>query len=520
MFNKFLWTGIFLLQTGLSHAFGPQAHRVRLAQAGHSSRTSEKITSRYKSCKGIDLSTSQQPCLDPWAGKIANLPEIREMTSALQTQNFKAKMQKRIIGKIESKIFQIKTLKACTVGDQNWFTSKKIEWKNAKEVCRQKNRELRDLIEKNWSPMRINLALSAPALREEARILSDRATWFDATPSHSISEFNDLPELNKAEKQRAEKIYIESLSRVSLDELETAEFKKILSQSRFRLPSLTHRDRLKLRSTQRKLQENSRQRYFEIMGDLPILGYLKSGNPNRLELKKALTNIESNLQDFLKKINSPSVDMGLLLSFNPLVEELLTTNKNYCSVAERARHNVEKSNRRDNYLMLGAGFLAAATCFITGPIGATVCLSSGLAIGGWGYHEAAISRKESFGRVLTGKEFETMAGLNEREREVFLAKVFLPLAAWGTTAVPTRAASGALKNAVKNIKSKNKPIYQDILIAQKDRLLSSYSRLLKNKTDQEQDVIMQAILGMESKGMNKQTISEKIRTAVTRCSVK
>ncbi|MCZ0932397.1 MAG: hypothetical protein OXJ52_04500 [Oligoflexia bacterium] len=47
-----------------------------------------------------------------------------------------------------------------------------------------------------------------------------------------------------------------------------------------------------------------------------------------------------------------------------------------------------------------------------------------------------------------------MAGLDEKEREEFLAKLFLPLGAWGTTAVPARTASTTVTKVVKKLKAK------------------------------------------------------------------
>ena len=51
------------------------------------------------------------------------------------------------------------------------------------------------------------------------------------------------------------------------------------------------------------------------------------------------------------------------------------------------------------------------------------------------------------GRALTGKEFETMAELNKKERDEFLEKVLLPTAFWGTTAGTARAVRGWLRGS-------------------------------------------------------------------------
>ena len=478
-------------------------------------RESDKITSHYKICKDVNLSSLKKSCYQPSAIKITDLDDIKNITSAIQSQNFREKIQKRVVGKIESKIFKIKMVRACIGKDQNWFVSKKLEWNNIKNLCEKKSEEIRSTIKKNWSPMRINLALGKPALRED-RILSDKATWFDPTPTHSItSEFSKLPKLTQKEKKQAEKIYVKNLSKVPLKQLGNPEFKQRLMNGTLysRTKDFTSKDEKKLRMAQINLRKKSQQNYLETMSALPILGYLENGNPNDNEIKKALAKIESALHSLLKKANSASADMRLLLSFDPLVKELLNEEKNYCLAAEKARIDAKKSDRRDNYISLGLGALSAAVCLIKGPLGATICLSSGISLGLLGYRETASAKKNSLGRVMTGKEFETMAELKEKEKEELLTKLFLPLSAWGTTAVPMRAASNTFKKVIKNIKP-------SILKEQKKRLLSSYNSLLKNRSTQEQDIIMQTIIGMEGKGMQKQTILQKIRTAIGRCSVK
>ena len=125
---------------------------------------------------------------------------------------------------------------------------------------------------------------------------------------------------------------------------------------------------------------------------------------------------------------------------------------------------------------------------------------------------------------------ETMAELNEKEREEFLAMLFLPLGAWGTTAVPARAASGALARAMKSAKaragtkattrSNTTQRVREVMKTQKNRILTAYNSILKSRSNEEQEVIMEAIAGMELKGMKKRTISERVRTAIGKCKVK
>ena len=165
-------------------------------------------------------------------------------------------------------------------------------------------------------------------------------------------------------------------------------------------------------------------------------------------MEQAFSEMEGKLKDFLEEAKDPEADMGLLLSFTPLVEEILKEDQGYCLVAEEARIQAKKDESFNNWLMMGVGALAAIPCFISGPIGASVCLAGGMGIGIWGYEESRVAREESLGRALTGSQFETISGLSDRERELFLAKLFLPLGAWGTTAVPARAASKMISKTV------------------------------------------------------------------------
>ena len=435
-------------------------------KTGKSKKTVGKIRPQYKSCKGVDISplaseeksgsskdSTAEFCFTCSVKGIFGLGEVKETARAIQSKAFMEKLKKRVIGQIESKIFQTKMLRACVTQNRNWFSKKKVDWPLMKGLCQKRNKELKTSIKSRWSDMRVNLALSSPAIKED-RVLSNNSTWFDPTPSHYISDFNNMPGLSGKEKTRTKKLYVKALAETSLDQFSSAEFKQRMYRGKpLHLPLagekyLTSNDQIKLKRTLGNLQEKAKVTYFEIMSEMPVLGYLKTGSPKKKELAEALEKIEGNLADFLKKARYPESNRGLLLSFKPLVEELLTENKEYCLVAEQARMNAEKDESLNNWLLIGAGVLAAVPCFVTGPVGASACLAGGMALGAMGYKLARDSMDDSLGRALTGKQFETITELNEREKELFLAKLFLPLGAWGTTAVPARAASHAIKHFV------------------------------------------------------------------------
>ena len=474
-----------------------------------------KIKPEYESCKKEDLSslekikpsgenTTATFCFSCSIKKIFGFGELKETAQAMQSKTFMDKLQKRVIGQIKSKIFQTKMLRACVTEDPYWFrwdikgwpgrernrrfldkvesltrrvyldvAMGKIDVEMAKAevtllhkaeslkrraVCKKTTKELKDSIKKRWSKMRVSLALSSPAIRED-RILSNSSTWFDSTPSHLISDFEDLPKLNRTEKAKARKRYVKALAEIPLEKFSPFQFKERMYKGKpLHLPLsgeryLTSNDKTRLKQAAKDLQKEAKESYFQITSEMPVLGYLKRGNPGKKELDEALSKIEEKLETFSRK--AKEMDKGLLLSFRPLVEELLKEEKGYCLVAEKARIEVERKESLKNWALLGAGVAAALPCFMTGPLGASVCLSAGMALGIVGYQEARVAAKESVGRVLTGKEFETLASLDEREREEFLAKLFLPLGAFGTTAVPARAAAKNIAKALnKNPKNK------------------------------------------------------------------
>ena len=428
-------------------------------------RKPEKILPQYESCKGVEISslgeekksgapkdTAAEFCFSCFVKEGFGLGEIKETAQEIQSKAFMKKLKKRVIGQIESKIFQSQVLRACVTQDKNYFRQKNIKWSLMKDDCEKRNLELKTSIKTRWSTMRLNLALSQ--VHPDQLVAGNPSFSFPLF--HKISSFSSIGRLTTSEQSLAKKRWTDQLGKVSLDNFTASEFKERFLKGQLFLPMekgkyLTSKDRKQLRSATMDMKKKAEGSYFEVMSEMPLLVYLRTGNPNKRELDEAFMKVEDNLADFLKKARDPEADMGLLLSFKPLVEELLKENKEYCLVAERARIQVEKGESLKNQLFLGAGLLAAVPCFIAGPVGASVCLVGGMALGIVGYKQAQTARDESLGRALTGKQFETLAELDARKKEEVLAMLFLPLGAWGTTAVPARAASGFIAKAMKGV---------------------------------------------------------------------
>ena len=209
---------------------------------------------------------------------------FKEAAHSVREADFKGKLKKRVIFQIESKIVEIRLLKACITEDKDYLLSlfKDEDWLAIKKACRKKTGELKSSIEKLWPDMAIHLSLSSPAMLEE-RIISSPSTWLDPSPSHKISGFSDMPKLRQSELKKAKEIYIETLVKAyeenhkfSTYSLTPEEFKNHLQEGK---PLHTGRKQLAeeakghLRKAIRDLREKNRQRYFEVISEMPLLGY-------------------------------------------------------------------------------------------------------------------------------------------------------------------------------------------------------------------------------------------------------
>ncbi len=438
------------------------------------------LSPKYESCKGTDLSQLEDPsskteadfCIGCAFNKVKNFLGITDIQKSLSPKDiehageFRQTLQKRVIGQISARIFQMKKLKACVDFDGRWFpgwNTLKAEDKTAlKQQCQEQTSELKSAVKSRWSDMRVHLSLSAPRLRED-RVIADRKTWFNSTPSHGMSEFaSSLTPLTKAEKKAAEEKYIEALAEagaklnISIEVMTRAGAKLNMSPEvlRHRLSNklpleLSGQDMRRLKWEEQKFRKESRKKYLQKVGELPILAYLNKSPPTGKELAKAIDKMETQLQTMLEKVEAKDVDLGLLLSFNPLVEELLKEDKRYCLVAEAGRIEAEGDDRFENYALLGASLLSAVPCFAGGVVGRLFCFGGESLVGVKGYELAKEGMEASLGRVLTGKDYEKISNLEGRQRELFLEKLFLPLAVWG--------GAGPLLRSVKRTMTGPKP---------------------------------------------------------------
>ena len=367
-------------------------------------------------------------------------------TSSLEEKAFHEKLRDQVIGQMESKLFEIRLMKACAfpLKNQSWLTElyKEDSWSKIQDSCKKTIQTVKSEVKKDYPEMRVQLALTAPAIKED-RILKNKATWIDNSPSHLVSSFTNLPKLSKEEQSLAEKYYVESLSETPLDSsldssLSASEFKRRLEGGKGYLYSgkkyLSSEDTYHLKLAEQSLREESRIRYFELIGQNFLLGYVRSESPNNEELVQAYSEMEKGLTKFLEEeIKAPKENMSLLISYESLVEELLKEDKGeahsskYCLIAETTRIKAEKLKKRKENLSLVTGLASFLPCFFPGGVAISVCLGAAGTTSFIDFKEVQKEAQVSFNKRLTGKDFETVANLDKTQKELYLAKVFFSL---------------------------------------------------------------------------------------------
>ena len=278
-------------------------------------RKPEKILPQYESCKGVEISslgeekksgapkdTAAEFCFSCFVKGGFGLGEIKETAQEIQSKAFMKKLKKRVIGQIESKIFQAQVLRACVTQDKNYFRQKNIKWSLMKGVCEKRNLELKSSIKTRWSNMRLNLALSQ--VNPDQLVAGNPS--FSSPLFHKISSFSSIGRLTNREQSLAKKRWTDQLGKVSLDKFTASEFKERFLKGQLFLPMekgkyLTSKDRKQLRNVTMDMKKKAEDSYFEVMSEMPLLVYLRTGKPNKRELDEAFMKVEDNLADFLKK---------------------------------------------------------------------------------------------------------------------------------------------------------------------------------------------------------------------------
>ena len=455
-------------------------------------RKTGTIKPQYENCKGKDIyklnsqfqdtalqkeTEAKGPCMDCFiasASKVGSLDDIaqtlheaengtkmrtrtgvRTVTEGVNEngsgkkrspyQAFKDQLRIKVLGQVKTKMARTEILQKCTEEGniekhRGWLTKRfpKVDWPLMKALCEKKKEDFHSSMKQRWSDMRISRALMSanPDQSETGR------PNLSFPLSHEVSDFSSMSKLTPEEQLKAKERWAEHLSKVPLDKLSPEQLKSQFLEGK-PLRKASTKDLQEVRRATWELNKQSQARYRKHIEEMPLMGYMKTGDPeNEQDMDQAFSKYMGHLDDLLAKVEDKNVDMALLLSFGPLVEGLLKDNEGYCLAAEGARLKSERDESLKMWGLVAAGVVAAVPCFMTAG---AVCLGLGALVGAIGYREAKGVAKETLERFLTGREFETVASLSEKDSDAFWELMLLPLAAWGTTAGTLQTAKQLLK---------------------------------------------------------------------------
>ena len=491
-----------------------------------------KLQPKYENCKGVNLSslalleTEQEKdtnastqadfcftCSDKEQLKFKEIESLKLLNQS-QTQKknlstvFREKLMKRVAGQVEVKLFQAQFLKNCVIGNIGWVAKKmkNVDHGLVRAVCEKRKQELKDSIKVRWPYMRINLALSTPEVGKKDTLSSQPEFWLDKTSTHTVKLFKKLPPLSKKELSKAKNIYKDTLLNVPLEKLSRTEFKEKLEQGKplqsVKEVILTNTDQGNLRKVLLDLRQKSKENYSRVISEMPLLVYLNKGEPSDTELGKAFSQLEGRFEKFLDQIKNPETDMAILLAYESLVEELLGENKSFCLTAERNRHKMEKSENMVEHALLAGALLSAVPCLATGSLLSPACLISGVAFGALSVRVAGKRADQSMDIFLTGKDYETLASLEGKDKEVWIQAALFPMAFLGTTARPVRSLLRVTRKALTVSGKGGKTISRGTKLPT-NKKISDQKKLLKKRVSR-----ASSLLGRDLNEIQKQAIKE------------
>jgi len=438
----------------------------------------KNFESQFNACKnrGIALNDSFHSFCNQ--KKVESFKEMEKILGVAKVLDFQKRVKDRVKVKLEVRLYELELLQACAVNDSEWFKKKSISTDNISKMCGDKIEKMIASIKERYPLMRQELSLSSSNLRE-SNFLKDKSTWIKSNPSHgAFSGFSKLSPLSANEKNKSYEIlstevasellrrnkinpkgtFIQSfMVQTPLDEILSKEKAKpnnsnkseteILSQ--FLQNSEKSYSINGLRSFLDQSQKKHKENYFQILNQMPILAFINEYNldnpnlPSKDEVKLALSKTHQSLSEYAKKLNQDEKNWSEYAQFTPEIEQVLNESPEYCSLAETLLLEKESAENRKLYTDLTLAAVAAVPCFMGGPVSSAVCIGSGLAVGTKGVIDAKSAKDQALGFNMTdflGKDgTSNFLAYDQKQKDLILQSVFLPLGAFGGTGTTGRA---------------------------------------------------------------------------------
>ncbi len=436
------------------------------------------FTSQFKACRdrGISLNDSIHSFCNQ--KKVDSFKEMERILGLAKVMDFQKRIQDKVKVKLEIKIYELELLQACASKNETWFKSRSIDLKNINKMCGNKIEEIQKSVKERFPKMRQELALSSSNLRE-SQFLKDKATWIKTSISHgTFSGFSKLNPISSKEKENATdqlslEVATELIRRNQINSRTTnikmgvayLSLNELLNNEKKKSENISLKDEVilanflknsdqsyainGLRSFLDQSQKKHRENYFQLLNQMPLLAFINDYNldnpdsPSASELSQALSKTHKQLSDYYKDLNQKNKNWEEYAQYTYEIEQVLNESPEYCSMAETLLSEKQSAEDRKLYTDLSLAAVAAVPCFMAGPVSSAVCIGSGLAVGTKGVIDAKSAKDQSLGFNMTdflGKDgTSNFLAYDQKQKDLILQSVFLPLGAFGGTSTTGRA---------------------------------------------------------------------------------
>ncbi|MCM2323778.1 MAG: hypothetical protein NDJ90_11015 [Oligoflexia bacterium] len=323
--------------------------------------------------------------------------------------------------------FHAETLSECVklveTGDARWFEELGKRPPEALRACQASLSQLSKEIGERWSPLRVALALAAPALREDSPYGSV-ASRIHLRPQHPFGNAVRMPALTADERREALAEYDRAATEL------TARFRARQPGGETRLLAEGAEARSVLQGLE-PFRAAKKALYFKLLGELPLMAYLRTGSPGPDELIAALERIIENAKEAAEELGGAR-EPGLRFheSYGEIIEQVLAERPELCGAAETWLHDARAEQRTEDQVRGTVKVIATVGSFF-GPT-AAIRGASGLVGFGFGATTVAHSWRAFEGDYLIAlsavqreAELTDFEHLSQRHRKLLLSAFIL-----------------------------------------------------------------------------------------------
>lgn len=394
---------------------------------------STSLASSFLACQDHQnpILQSDYACLKPKSPRTA-LQDLKNVTTEMQIAELKKFMHSHSQLVFDAKRLEIQIKRACALKDYKFVQNKNTQLKlsDIEAQCEAMTKETQKAIATHFSPMKVQLALANPELRER-RLIADRKLWFSNEPEHLHRGLGTLPKLTAAEYRQAERIYLSNIDDISLRHgIQNAS--KALTSPKLVVEQTFAGKQSMILNELEAAREIHKRNYQSYLTHVPELSYAASSQISPQDLAKIYETMEKTMDEGQKTLNQKTEydRWALHVRMTPMMENILSHRPDLCQAAELLKRDAENEEWKDMAANAAFWALSSLPCLSTGFIGIGSCVILSLEASRTKITESLDKSKMILSKTFLGPSYVNYAELSSAEKQVLLNQMLLPLAFW------------------------------------------------------------------------------------------